>query len=127
MSSIFLIADDSPQKILMLTHFLKKAKWDGPILTAATTEDAMQLIDDHPEIGFAFIDYYMPSENGPAVIRHLRSINPSARIALVSSSDKQSNFDDATTAGAEACICTTYQSDLVEKTVMELLEEWHTS
>lgn len=124
MMASFLIADDSPQKIQLLMHFLKKARWEGPILTAETTEDAMQLIDDHPDIGFACIDYYMPSENGPAVIHHLHTQNPNAHIALVSSSDKQSNYDEAKAAGAETCLCTTYASDVVERTMMELLEEW---
>ncbi len=124
MTPLFLIADDSPQKIMMLQYFLKKAKWDGPILTAESTEDALALIDEHPDIGFAFIDYYMPSDNGPAVIHRLASANPSAHIALVSSSDTQSNFNEARAAGAESCVCTSYPSDHVERTMMELLEEW---
>lgn len=124
MSAALLIADDSPQKIMMLTHFLKQVKWEGHIFTAETTDDAIALIDEHPDIRFGLIDYYMPTENGPAVIHHLKSTNPSARIALVSSSDNKSNYDEAMAAGAETCICTTYQSDVVEKTLMELLEEW---
>jgi DNA-binding NarL/FixJ family response regulator len=120
----FLIADDSPQKIMLITHMLKLAKWDGPILTSDNTEDAMRMIDNHKDIGFAFIDYYMPTKNGPAVIHYLKNVNPHARIALVSSSDKKSNWDEAIEAGAETCICTTYQSDVVEKAMLDLLEEW---
>lgn len=123
MKKALLIADDSPQKIALLQHFLHKAKWNDNIVTAETTEDAMQLIDMH-DIGFAFIDYYIPSRNGPAIIAYLKQKNPAAHIALVSSSDKKSNFDEATAAGAEACICTTYQADEVEKTILERIEEW---
>lgn len=127
MNTTFLIADDSPQKIQMLQHFLQQARWEGAILVAETTEDAMQLIDEYPDIGFAFVDYYMPSENGPAVIHHLKTMNPLARIALVSSSDSKSNADEAKAAGAETTLCTTYQADMVEKAMRELLEEWKSS
>ncbi|HVW66466.1 MAG TPA: response regulator [Candidatus Peribacteraceae bacterium] len=123
MTKVLLIADDSPQKIVLLQHFLHKAKWNGEIVTAETSEEAMTLIDEK-DIGFAFIDYYIPSENGPAIIAYLKGKHPSAHAALVSSSDKKSNFDEATAAGAEACLCTTYQADEVEKAVMEVIEEW---
>ncbi len=124
MSAAFLLADDSPQKILLMRHFLKKANWDGPILTAETTEDAIRLIDEHTEIGCAFVDYYMPSKNGPAVIQYLRNMNPQAKIALVSSSDKKANEEEALCAGADTCICTGYQSDHVERTMLEVLAGW---
>lgn len=124
MTKPLLIADDSPGKIVLLQHFLNKAKWDGPVLVAQTSEEAIELIDKHADIGFGFIDYYIPSDNGPAIIHHLKEIHPSARVALVSSSDAQSNYDEARAAGAETCVCTGYQADHVERTLMELLEEW---
>ena len=123
MRKALLIADDSKEKIVALTYFLKKAKWDGEIVTAMTTDEATALIDE-TDFGFALIDYYMPSKNGPAVIAYLKKKNPSARIALVSSSDKKSNWDEAKAAGAEICICTSYQADEVENSMLELLEDW---
>lgn len=123
----FLIADDSEGKRLMLQGFLKHMHWAGEIFTANTTEEAKRVIQAHPEIGFAFVDYEMPTEQGPAVIAALKKSNPKARIALVSSSDSKHYEDDAKAAGAEACICTSYESDLVEKTLKELLESWKES
>ena len=120
----FLIADDSQQKIDFLQSFLKHARWDGDVLIAHTTEEAMRLIDAHPDIGFAFIDYYIPSGNGPSVIRYLTEKNPSARIALVSSSDKLSNQTEAKNAGAETCICTSYEEPVVKDAILGLLEQW---
>lgn len=124
MTKPLLIADDSPGKIVLLQHFLNKVKWDGPILVAQTSEEAIELIDEHADIGFGLIDYYIPSDNGPAIIHHLKDRHPSARVALVSSSDAKQNFNEALAAGADTCICTTYASDTVEKTILELLEEW---
>ncbi len=124
MSGSFLIADDSEAKMMLLTLMLRKAKWEGTMYKAYSTDEAKKMIDDHPDIAFAFIDYYMHREFGPAVIRYLKSKNPAARIALVSSSDKQSNCEEAKAAGAETCICTTYQMDEVERRLMDILVEW---
>jgi len=120
----FLIADDSREKILFLRHMLKSAKWNGDILIAETTEQAKELIDAHPEISCAFIDYYIPSENGPAVIAYLREKCPQSRIALVSSADHAENTARAKKAGAEAAMCTTHQSNFVERELLSLLEAW---
>lgn len=120
----FLIADDSPLKRMLLQGMLKKHGWSGEIVTATTTEDAMREIDQHPDIGFAFIDYYMPSKNGPAVIAYLKHKNPTARIALVSSADNHENETEAREAGAETAICTSYPADEVEQRLKEVLGEW---
>lgn len=120
----FLIADDSAQKMMILQGLLHRAGWEGEVLTAATTEEAKEKIDAHPEIGYAFIDYYMPTENGPSVIHYLKEKNPSARIALVSSADNADNAREAKEAGAEAVICTSYPADEVESAVLGIVEEW---
>ncbi len=124
MRESLLIADDSAEKMALMQHFLQKARWDGPILLAETSDDAMLIIDENPDIGFGLIDFYIPSQNGPTIIHHLKSVNPSARIALVSSSSQQKNVEEARMAGAEAFICTTHPGDQVETAMMELLEEW---
>ncbi len=123
----FLIADDSREKILFLRHMLKCAKWTGNLLIAETIEEAKALIDVHPDISGAFIDYYIPSENGPAVIAYLRKKCPLSRIALVSSADNAENTARAKKAGAEAAVCTTHQSDFVEHEITGLLESWMAS
>ena len=119
----FLIADDSPRKTQMLRTFLTHAGWTGEVLTAATTEEAIDLIDSH-SIEYAFVDYFIPSRNGPTVIAHLKSLPPPARIALVSSTDSRNNTDEALRAGAETFVCTSWESDRVERTLLALLEEW---
>jgi DNA-binding NarL/FixJ family response regulator len=119
----FLIADDSPNKIALLTAMLHRAGWKEPILHAETTEDAIRLIDEG-DIGYAFVDYYMPSAHGPAVIAHLKEKNPAARIALVSSSDNSENAEEAHRAGAEASICTSWPADEVESAILGRVGEW---
>jgi DNA-binding NarL/FixJ family response regulator len=79
---------------------------------------------DAEGITHAFVDYYMPSERGPAVIAHLKRTNPAARIALVSSADNAENKEEAMRAGAEAYVCTSWPADEVEGALMGLLAEW---
>lgn len=119
-----LIADDSDAKQLMLEGFVRHSHWKVQILTAASTDDAKKLIDANPDIAFAFVDYEMPTEEGPAVIRYLKGKNPNARIALVSSDDSAAYQKNSRDAGAETCVCTSYQSDIVKAELMKLILEW---
>ncbi|MEQ1849624.1 MAG: response regulator [Candidatus Peribacteraceae bacterium] len=120
---IFLIADDSPHKMQMLLGVLERSDWRGEILTAETTEEAMKIIDER-KIDAAFVDYYIPSALGPAIITHLKSKNPSARIALVTSSPSERVAHDGSNAGAEAVVCTSHEAAAVEKQLLHLLDDW---
>ncbi len=122
--STFLIVDDSHEKINFLRNMLQRADFKGEILEAMTTENTKAIIDAHPQITAAFIDYYIPSENGPAVIAYLKAKNPQARIALVSSGNSAKNSEEAKRAGAENVICTGYEADVVERTILDVLQEY---
>lgn len=119
-----LIADDSQAKIDLIVSMLHHFHWKGDAIVAMTTEQAEALM--HEGVGYAFVDYYIPSKNGPALIRALKEKNPAIRIALVSSSDKKENRDEAIAAGGETCICTSYRADEVGKAFGDVLHEWST-
>lgn len=99
-------------------------KWSGDIVTAETTEDAMDVIDKYPDITAAFIDYYIPTMNGPSIIKYLNKKTPSARIALVTSSSSDRLGEKARLAGAEAVVCTSDETDAVEKQLVSLIQTW---
>ncbi len=120
----FLIVDDSARKMQFLRSIVERAKWPGVILEAMTTEDAKDVIDQNPGIAAAFVDYYVPSEYGPSVIAYLKNKNPRARIALVSSADDAANAAEAMEAGADAVVCSGFTLDMVEKQLLELIDEW---
>ncbi len=121
--SSFLIADDSEAKAMMLEAMVKRSGITTQSLKAKTTDEAKQMID-HQQIDWAFIDYEMPTEEGPAVIAYLKKKQPKARIALVSSADAEQYQTTAFAAGAEYYICTSYASDEVEARIKEVLERW---
>ncbi len=123
--NFFLIADDSPGKLHFLRSTVERSGWPGEILMATTTEDAMELIDAHTEeITAAFIDFYIPSTNGPAVIAYLKKKSPQSHIALVSSANNSDNNAKAKAAGAERTICTSNERDHVEMELLDTIEEW---
>ncbi len=121
----FLIADDSPEKMSFLLEMLKRANWLGTVLTAKTSEQAIDMINRSSGIAAAFIDYYIPSSNGPTIIRSLKEKYPYARVALVSSADNKSNTAQAIAAGAEMSICTSWPADEVERSILATLDAWN--
>jgi two-component system response regulator RegA len=123
MSTTFLIADDTEGKLQMLKKFVEQSGIATIILEARTSEEAKGVIDTHV-IDAAFIDYEIPTENGPAIIAHLKSVQPEARIALVSASDSPTYQENALDAGAEACLCTSYVEDTVVDDVLSILGKW---
>lgn len=120
---LFLIADDSPEKTDLLLKAIHASGWDIEIRTAATTEEAHEVMKER-RVDFAFIDYYIPNRNGPWLIERLKDRNPKARIALASSSKKESNLREALEAGAEATVCTSDPAHIVTAQLSALLERW---
>lgn len=93
------------------------------MIGATTTDEAKAVIDAQQDIFGAFIDYEIPTENGPAVIAYLRKKFPSCRIACVTGGG-ESYRRSATDAGADAFITTAAQADTVEKIILEILGLW---
>lgn len=120
---LFLIADDSPEKTDMLLKAIRAVEWDIDIETAATSEEAHGVMKKR-RVDFAFVDYYIPNHDGPWIIERLKDRNPKARVALASSSKKDSNLKEARDAGAEATICTSDPAHVVAAQLDALLRGW---
>lgn len=120
---LFLIADDSPEKIDYLLKAIHATEWDIEVVTALTTEDAYDIMRKR-RVDFAFIDYYIPNDNGPHLIERLKNRNGDARVALVSSSKKPSNITEAMDAGAETTLCTSDPAHVLASQIDTLLREW---
>lgn len=120
MPTLFIV-DDSQEKREMLRAVAAR-HWSGEIKEAVTTDEAVALLSSLPDLAAAFIDYYIPSANGPAVIRAVREAFPQAKIALVSSADNTENAAEARGAGADAVVCSTLPD--AESRLADLLTEW---
>ena len=104
-SPLFLILDDSEAKIQVEKDAIRAANWPGDILIAMTTEEAEKILTQH-EITAAFIDYYVPSTNGPAFILQLIRKYPACKVILVTSANNPKNIAEAIDAGAIGAVYT---------------------
>ena len=120
---LLLIADDSPEKTDYLLKAIHASEWDVEIATAATSGEAYEIMRRR-RVDFAFVDYYIPDDNGPRIIERLKNRNPDARVALVSSSKKTENLEKARRAGAEATVCTSDPAHVVAAQLDDLLRAW---
>ena len=118
-----LIADDSPEKTDMLLKAIHAAEWDIEIAVALTTEQAYEIMKKR-RVDFAFMDYYIPNDNGPHMIKRLKNRNADARIALVSSSKKPSNLQEALEACAGSLVQIVVSAHVVAAQLSELLQKW---
>lgn len=124
MKPILLIADDSASKRELLRHYVEKLL-DVEIVEATTSDEAMHLIDQHVEIAAGLIDFEIPPENGPAIIRYLKHRNTDALIALATSAGPGGDYEaQARAAGAEAFISTSWDIVHMEEVLTTLLAGW---
>jgi DNA-binding NarL/FixJ family response regulator len=119
----FLVVDDSANKAQYLMGLVDRALPEVRLVGATTTDEAKAVIDARQDIFGAFIDYEIPTENGPAVIAYLRKKFPSCRIACVTGGG-ESYRRSAMDAGADAFITTSLPGDTVEGNLLALLEMW---
>ncbi len=117
----FLILDDSEAKIQVEKDALRSIDWPGDILVAMTTEKAEKIFTQH-EIVAAFIDYYVPSTNGPAFILKLIAKYPACKVILVTSANNPKNIAEAIDAGALGAVYT--GSIDVEEQLTDYLLSW---
>jgi CheY-like chemotaxis protein len=103
-----LIADDSQYKIDFLLAAIKISVSPDPIPIeiARTTEEAIDLLLSNQSIAAGFIDYEIPSRNGPHIIRAWRELEatkarPTAFICLETRSGG-TTFSDYSTKALEA-------------------------
>lgn len=125
MKPLFLLADDFAPKRSFLQSFIEK-QLDVELLLATTSEEAFERIHEHMEITFAFIDYEIPTQNGPSIIKELTKQHPNCKVALVTASPGETYKQNALDAGATGYICTTWPLDQTESAITHLLDQWNT-
>lgn len=121
--SSFLIADDSLGKLQWLSTHVEKANLGLAILAASNTDEAKRLIDKE-EIVAGFIDFEMPSEGGPAVMKYLREKYPKSLITCTTSGNSDYYRDGAASAGVDEFVCTASWVGDPDARISDLLVEW---
>jgi CheY-like chemotaxis protein len=85
MARSILVADDNRGFAELVRATLEEAGYD--VVTASTGLAAVACVEKH-DIGVAVLDVLMPGVSGDAVAERLRSIDPTLRVILMTSSDE---------------------------------------
>lgn len=95
-----LVIDDHELFRFALTDMLVNAIGFPRAFGCGSIDEAIHLLDTHPEIAFATLDLRLPGMDDPAVIRVLCETYPHLRIAVVSGSATRNEAIDSVRSGA---------------------------
>jgi len=113
-----LIADDSDAIRLVLKDILVIGKHEL-VGEATTGEEAVQLfIKTKPEM--ILLDMAMPKKDGLSALKEILSIEPKARIIMITASDNQKTMRECISAGAHAYILKPFDFQNVLKTISDI-------
>jgi len=113
-----LIADDSDSIRLVLKDILMIGKHEL-VGEGTTGEEAVQLfIKTKPEV--ILLDMAMPKKDGLSALKEILSIEPKARIIMITASDNQKTMRECISAGAHAYILKPFDFQNVLKTISDV-------
>ena len=92
---------------------LKKVRRDAIVLEAPTSEKAMHLIAEHPDISLILLDLSLPDRDGFSVLADLRAQFPSIAVVVVSAVSRSRNVRKALDLGALGYIPKSAQGDVI--------------
>jgi DNA-binding NarL/FixJ family response regulator len=96
---IGLIADDDAYFRMAIGAILTRQFGFTEILEAASLDEALECLSEHPTMSAALFDLSMPGMKTPTNLRTVRECFPSARVAVISGSNSRRNILLALEAG----------------------------
>ncbi len=97
-----LIAEDDVMSSLLLTRSLKAA--NITMLTAVNGQEAVELVQDHPEIDVVLMDIKMPIMNGFDATKLIKQQRPDLPVIVQSAYTSKEDKEKSKNAGADAFI-----------------------
>ncbi|GIW94178.1 MAG: nitrogen assimilation regulatory protein [Pirellulaceae bacterium] len=95
--SRFLVVDDEPADVGLLTSVLEKKGHE--VVSASTGRDALRLLDEtHPDV--VLLDILLPDENGLEIFRRMRARDSKLPVIFVTASGSASTAIEAMRLGA---------------------------
>lgn len=76
-----LVVDDSTTSREYLSALLRQHRFN--VLTATNGNEAIAVLQDHPDIRLVVTDYHMPAMDGLQMIPHMRVTHPKDRLAII--------------------------------------------
>lgn len=108
-----LVVDDHALIREALHSVLKQLNRDAVIFEASNSQQAMCIVEEHPDISFILLDINLPDRDGFSVLRELRERYATIAIVILSSSDDQDTVKRAFKLGALGFIPKTTEREVI--------------
>ena len=114
-----LIVDDAAFMRMMIKDILTKNGYEV-VAEAANGVEAVELYKSHqPDL--VTMDITMPEMDGIEAVKHIKAVNPAAKVIMCSAMGQQSMVMDAIKAGANDFIVMSFQVDRVLEAVKKIV------
>lgn len=108
-----LVVDDHALIREALHSVLKQLNREAVIFQASSGQQAMCIVEEHPDISFILLDINLPDRDGFSVLRELRERYATIAIVILSSSDDQDTVKRAFKLGALGFIPKTTEREVI--------------
>jgi two-component system chemotaxis response regulator CheY len=118
-----LIVDDSRAIRQIERKYLEELGFE--VLEAQNGEEALEILEEHPDIKIILLDWHMPIMNGYEFLVKMRS-NPEwsdIKVMMVTTENEQRSVIDAIRAGANEYLMKPFDKEMLETKIKYLLEE----
>jgi two-component system chemotaxis response regulator CheY len=117
-----LIVDDSKFMRLTLKNFLEKNSLNAHQIIGEA-ENAREAVERYQELkpDLVTMDIIMPEESGLEAVKKIISMDPGAKIVMVSAMGQEKIVEEALTSGAKAFITKPIKTDELLKTIEAVL------
>lgn len=123
MVKILVVDDESDLEILMKQKFRRKIRENiYEFVFAQNGEEALQMVDEHPDLDLILSDINMPVMDGLTLLTRLSEVNPALKAVMVSAYGDMQNIRAAMNKGAFDFVCKPVDFDdldlTIEKTIL---------
>jgi DNA-binding NarL/FixJ family response regulator len=116
-----LIVDDHALIREALHTVLKELNRETVILEASNSRQAMQIVEEHPDIGLILLDIHLPDRDGFSVLGELRERYATIAIIILSASNEQDKVKRAFSLGALGFIPKTTEREVMLRAIQLVL------
>src|SRR6476620_10106942 len=108
-----LVVDDHVLIRQAMHVILRKLRRDAIVLEASSSEKAMRVIAEHPDVSLILLDLSLPDRDGFSVLEELREQFPAIAVVVVSAVHDPGNVRKALELGALGYIPKSAQGDVI--------------
>ena len=113
-----LVAEDHPMNRKLLETFLKR--FGAEVYLAENGNEALEIVENTPEISMVFMDIYMPEKNGIEATKELRAMHYNEIIIACTANNDSNDFAEYKRSGINDILVKPFKSE----TLKAMVEKW---